>query len=1136
MERIGGRLAYSATDLVDFLTCEHLTSLERAVAERVCARPPLTAEDEMIFERGRLHEAEQLARLRAAGQTLVEIARPIGAEGYLRAARETLAAIDDGVDAIVGATFVDGDFVGIADVLERCARPSSGRGWSYEVADIKLARRAKPGAIVQLCAYTEALARMQGIAPIEMHVILGDGRRESYRYVEYEAYFRALRARFVEALAQAIPTSPEKLAACATCRWSETCAKRRDEEDHLSLVAGIRREQIAKLRVAGIATLAALGAAGVTDRPAAIAESTWRTLHGQARLQAAARAGGGLQYERLPLVTGRGFDLLPPPSEGDLYFDMEGDPWFEGGSLEYLWGVSSRDDNGALAFRAFWGHDRDAERAAFEGFIDFVRARRERFPDAHVYHYAPYETTAIARIGNATAYEAIVDALLRAGVFVDLYRVVTQALRLSTPSYSIKAVEKFYLDRARSQDVTTAMGSVVAYENYRKSKAQHILDEIEAYNKDDCDSTLQLHDWLRARKHEAEAASGVYAHPTDETREETAEQVEERASIDALRTQLGCDGEAAPDAAPRDRAKRLIGALLDYHRREAKPEWRTFFERCKAMPADLVEDSEAIGDLVLVPGEPVREKKSLAYTFEFPLQRHKFRAGDSVIDPLTGANGGTILSIEEIDATRGRVVLKRGPTLVSTALPLAIIPGGPIFDKEKRLALKRIARALLIEDGFYRAIRDLLSGAAPRFHTARPIVDSGADTDVAELVDDLDASTLVIQGPPGTGKTYAGARAIVSLLARGRRIGVTAQTHKAIHNMLAEIESVAAERGLRFRGLKKISANDPNSAYQSSTGAIENSLKNEDFPPGPEIQLVAGTAWLFSRDEMVQTLDVIAIDEAGQVALADAVVMLGAAKNALLLGDPAQLAHVSTGTHPAGADRSVLAHALGAARTVDVTRGVFLATSYRMHPIIGDFVSDMMYDGRLASDPSCARQRIVGASDLAGSGLRALGVVHANCSSDSPAEADRIAYEVAGLTDARVVDRTGIERGIDLARDVLVVAPYNAQVARLRSTLAGRGLDMVRVGTVDTFQGQEAAIVLYSMTTSSGDDVPRDLEFLFDRNRLNVAISRARAVAAVVYSPALVQIRCTTVDQMRLVNALARLVEAGTRSPLALAL
>lgn len=1127
MERIDGRLAYSATDLVDFLTCEHLSSLERAVAERVLVRPPLTAEDDLIFERGRVHESEQLARMHAAGRSIVEIARPVGADGYARAKRETLAAIDAGVDAIVGATFVEGDFVGIADVLERRERPSPGRDWSYEVADIKLARRAKPGAIVQLCAYTEALARVQGIVPLEMHVILGDGRRASYRYLEYEAYFRALRARFVAVLVQDAATTPEKIAACSTCRWSEACAKRRDEEDHLSLVAGIRREQIAKLRAGGIATLASLGAARDADRPAAMADSTWQTLRAQARLQAFSRAGNGLDYELLPLVAGRGFGLLPPPTNGDLYFDMEGDPWFEGGSLEYLWGVTYRDDTGAPTFRAFWGHTRETERVAFENFIAFVRARLQQYPGAHVYHYAPYETTAIARMGDATAHEPIVDALLRAGVFIDLYRVVTQSLRLSTLSYSIKAIEKFYLDRKRSQDVTTAMGSVVAYESYRKTHAQHVLDEIEAYNKDDCDSTLQLHAWLLARKAEAEHGGAVYAEPTDESREESPEQIEEREAIEALRTELGCDAEADSSALPVERAKRLIGSLLDYHRREAKPEWRAFFERCSVLPADLVDDTESIGDLVETTIEPRAEKKSLAYTLEFPLQRHKFRAGKSAIDPITRKNAGEILSIEEIDATRGRLVLKRGPSLITTALPRALIPTKPLGDKEQRAALKRIARSLLAGEGSDRAIRDILAAAPPRFRTPRALVDRGAATDVGELVDDLDESTLVVQGPPGTGKTYTGARAIVELLRRGRRVGVAAQTHKAIHNMLREVELVARAAGLTFVGLKKSTAGEPDTAYPSITGAIGSESASEAFPPSAEVRLIAGTAWLFARADMVDSLDVLVIDEAGQVALADAVVMMGAARSALLLGDPAQLAHVSTGTHPAGADRSVLEQMLGEARTIDVQRGVFLSTSYRMHPLIGDFVSEMMYDGRLRSDPSCALQRIIAPGAIGGAGLRAIAVDHAHCGSDSPAEAARIAHEIEQLVSARLIDRFGQERALDLERDVLVVAPYNAQVSRLRMTLAARGLERVRIGTVDTFQGQEAAIVFYSMTTSSGGDVPRDLEFLFDRNRLNVAISRARAVAAVVYSPALLQIRCTTVEQMQLVNALARLVEAG---------
>jgi uncharacterized protein len=378
----------------------------------------------------------------------------------------------------------------------------------------------------------------------------------------------------------------------------------------------------------------------------------------------------------------------------------------------------------------------------------------------------------------------------------------------------------------------------------------------------------------------------------------------------------------------------------------------------------------------------------------------------------------------------------------------------------------------------------------------------------------LDGSYLFVQGPPGTGKTWTGARLAVHLIANGKRVGIAAQSHKAIHNLLAEVERVARQEGVKFRGLKKSTADNPESEFAGDFIANEPDTAKA-VRPGPEIRLLAGTAWLFARGELDGQMDYLMIDEAGQVSLADAVAMGTSARNLILLGDPLQLAQVSQGVHPPGSGASVLEHLLGEALTIPEDRGVFLERSFRMHPAVCAFISEIVYAGRLHSDESAARR-----TTTAGTGIRFIPVDHEGNRSASDEEVARISGLIAEMLPGSFTDADGTTRRLR-EQDFMVVAPYNAQVRRLRDGLPAG----VRVGTVDKFQGQEAPIVFFSMATSSGEDVPHNLPFLFSRNRLNVAISRAQCLAILVCSPRLLEARCRSIDEMKLVNALCRLVE-----------
>ncbi|MGH3093426.1 MAG: DEAD/DEAH box helicase, partial [Gaiellaceae bacterium] len=617
------------------------------------------------------------------------------------------------------------------------------------------------------------------------------------------------------------------------------------------------------------------------------------------------------------------------------------------------------------------------------------------------------------------------------------------------------------------------------FEEWMRTRDDAVLAEIAAYNEEDCLATLLLRDWLLERKAEAIATFGPIPTPAPvDPREERPEKVA-RAELRLLLLETG------------DPAAALAGELLDYHDRERKPVWWAFFERVEMSPGELVEDAESIGALELVSGpEPVA--RSQAWTFTFPPQEHKIGQGQDVVDPATWKDAGDVV---ELDREELRLVLKRGPTLEEVPLPQALIPGRPYDTKAQEDALMRLGRSLLAGDRRYPALESVLRREPhPRSIQTNDLIE------MERLLLGLDGGHLFVQGPPGSGKTWTGGRLVARLLAGGQRVGVASTSHKAIHKLLDEVEAGADELGLDLRGCKKASGGNPESFYESER--IENLTDVESCLEWP---LAAGTAWLFAHPAFDATLDYLFVDEGGQVSLADALAMGTCARNLVLLGDPLQLGQVLQGTHPEGASASVLEHLLGEAGTIPEDRGIFLERTFRLHPDVCRYVSEAFYEGRLVWDP-CTEAR----TTPFGTGVRYLPVEHEGRRQDSPEEAERIGAEIARMLAAGM-----------RPEDFKVVAPYNAQVNLLREVLPAE----VPVGTVDKFQGQEAEVVFYSLASSSGEDIPRSLEFLFSRNRLNVAISRARCLSVLVASPRLLEVDARTIEHMRLANALCRFVE-----------
>jgi len=1098
---------YSASDLVNFLGCAHATALDLRQLVSPVELPPDDDQAVLLQEKGIAHERAYLERLRAEGRCVIEV--PDAGDLPTRVAL-TREALRSAPDVIYQGALFQPPWHGFSDFLLKVEGVPSALGdHAYDIADTKLARSAKPKHLLQLAVYGDLLEAEQGVAPPNLHVVLGDGTNATIRTADVRYYARLARDRFTQFTAAPGPTAPEPCGHCTFCRWSTQCKEEWQASEHLSLVANITRTQREALRAAGLANMRALAQAG--PGVPGLQPATLARLEAQARLQVERRDHGDATVEILPREPGRGFDRLPRPDPGDLFFDMEGDPLYDGG-LEYLFGLVSQGADGPV-FTGFWAHDRAQEKVAFERTIDFMAERLTDHPGAHIYHYASYEETALKRLAmyHGTREEEV-DDILRRKKLVDLFKVVREGVRVGEPRYSLKNLESYYLDQKRAGEVTTAGDSIVMYERWRRSGEDQVLEEIRAYNEVDCRSTLACRDWLLDRRPDnATWFTGPAA------TEEAPAKVEARTLAEAQTRTMVTALAQGPDA---DKPWReLLGLLLEFHRREAKPAWWAQFTRQMMSEEELIDDAECIGALRSDGRPPRPDKRSMVWGFSFPPQDFKMRVGDTPVRPGTLEPAGEIVLLNE---AVGRIELKVGPSRTPLGPAPSLIPEGPLGDKVLRAAVFRLAQAVVDDDlGRYAALIDVLKAAPPRL-SDRPagaaIIPDGADlmTSTIEALRGLANSYLLVQGPPGAGKTYTASRAIVALLAQGKRVGVASHSHKAINTLLKEVETVARERKVTFRGVKKSSQNDQ---VLQGAGLVEDTLDNA-VAVAAHWQLIAGTAFLFARPELDLALDYLFVDEAGQVSLANAVAMGVSARNIVLIGDQMQLAQPIQGDHPGGSGRSALEHLMGGLATVPPDRGVFLPITRRMHPKVCRFISEAVYDGRLEPDGEAATQTLLvdialDPEALAEAGIRFVDVQHQGCAQRSPEEAARLRVTYEALLGQPWRDGRGKMRplGVD---DILVVSPYNMHVNLLQSVLPAGA----RVGTVDKFQGQEAPVVLISMATSSGEDLPRNIEFLYSRNRLNVAISRARCLAVVFASPRLLEISCNTVEQMKLVNTL----------------
>jgi len=1132
MRKSAGRLRYAPSDLITFLASPFASWMDRYQLERPGAVEPdeRTEEDALIAKTGAQHERAVLEEFRTFKIRMVEIS----ARDFPRALAQTKAAVTDKIPVIYQAALEEGEFSGFADFL--LLDPNG----EYQVWDTKLARSPKPYYAIQLCCYSELLASITGVQPETFGVILGNGERVTFRLESFVYYYRHLKRDFLTlqtGFTGDMRDRPEPAPRADHGRWTSHADRFFRDLDHLVMVAGITSGQIKKLVKSGITTTAQLAAASGRKVPK-LDQVSLEKLAAQARLQRQsgedrlADPEAPPRFEVLPHVGPNGeaigFAALPPEDPGDVWFDMESYPLAPGG-LEYLFGCCTKEPSGPVyRYWDWWAHDRDGEKRAFEGFIDWTFERWQQHPGMHVYHYAPYEPSAIRRLSTRhDSRQDEVDELLRRNVFVDLFRIVRQGLRVGTDNYSIKSIERLYRSK-RKTEVASGGDSIVAYSRWIESeeagdwRQSAVLKNIRDYNEDDCRSTAELLAWMRtvAKERGLQSPSPRQAPAPEEQRELPQAVIDRIDTVKQLR-------------ARQDRVALTLADLVEFHRREQKPLWWRMFDRAAATPDQRRDDPGCI-EGVTVDGPCSTEKRSLLQAYRFdPAQECTLAASNQVrfVHDLDAT-----FTVAGLDAAAGRLTLKIGKQSLEEKCGGVFPTEGSLLQNEFVSpagipdALAQVAASHL-SDRLPKAVTALLTRLAP----AAPMQQANESTIDAALriARSMEGGCLVVQGPPGTGKTYAASRVITELIKMGKKIGIASNSHKAVTNLL---EACGDALGADLKGVK--AGGEPDQHLHDTYPGLLHVVNSADAKSRYKEGLVGGTAWLFARGEWIGMLDYLFIDEAGQVPLANAVAMARSAGNLVLLGDQMQLEQPIQGSHPGDAGLSVLQYALKDEErslpdapvfhaVVPPDYGIFLGVSRRMHPSVCRFISESIYEGRLTSHPDCAGQRIEissakGRLIAKEAGLILSPVEHDGNVVKSDEEVARVLALYRELLGRPYRDKEGTTRALTLA-DMLFVAPYNAQVRALQETLPAGA----RVGSVDKFQGQEAPVCILSLCSSYGEYGSRGLAFILDRNRINVAISRAQCLAVVIADP---RVACSlpgSLDEMMLLNLFCKLADAS---------
>tara|TARA_S200000501_G_scaffold185657_1_gene174671 strand:+ start:353 stop:3760 length:3408 start_codon:yes stop_codon:yes gene_type:complete len=1126
------RFLISPGDLNNFVACKFTIKNEIKFHNKEISKSEEKVNDKLWKKMGIEHEKKYLQILKDKYKKSISIKSDLDEKNRFD---ETLRAMEEGYELIYHAYLVDGELRGEVDFLIKCSTPSKFGDYSYEVYDTKITRNLRPRHLTQITAYSDMVGKIQKVLPDKMYLIDGSDEEHAFKTIEYIDLFNHGKKEFLKFLSNVNKEKiyPEKCSYCNLCDWRDVCDKIWEDDNYVNLVAGSNKSQIEKLKKNKVKTVEQLAKTKLLATDLKINTESFDKIKSQAQLQEEKRKTGEDKIIFLDPDFGKGFYKLPKPDDGDVFFDIEGFPRIDR-PFEYLHGLYYKE-KGKLKFKDLWAKkfDRESEKNIFIELINFFEKHFEKHPNAHIYHYAPYEKRAIREL--AAAYSAefpkgdiVNDNLLRKEKYVDLFNIVKQCIRTSEKDMSLKSIEKFY-NFERKADIVKADDSVIKYDNWIATKDEKNKKDIINYNEEDCISTYYLREFLVKNKPE-NINWFLKPEPIKKEDQETHKyrrKTPNKLSREEVELDLNNRLEKKKNKSNESFVENLKN-FIGFHWKSNKPEFWEVFDRAEKTHLELEDDTECIANCVLIDDKPQTTDDGFIYSYRFNDQNYKLKEGKAAFDAHQIKGVGTIYSIEEKFPDKNIVKIFVSKKRKNVEMPSLLTLGNntPPQVHQHDQALNKFLNDYIDNDGKnYKSIMDMLERNTPDIKGVKRgsnLIDEQKDliSQSSEIVQNLNNSYLSIQGPPGTGKTYSSASIIIELMKAGKKVGVTSNSHEAIKTLLIAVEQQAEKQNFKFSGMRKARSSDKYDWKFIKDITTGKPLNFDDY------LLYAGTSWFFVDPRMNKTLDYLFIDEAGQVTLGTTIANATAAKNLVLIGDQMQLSQPMRAKHEGYAKLSSLDFVLENNDTIPPDKGIFLNITRRLNKKICNYISTSFYDSRLTSDPITETRSVnLKLDPIKDEGLFYVPIEHSGCSQRSDEEADLIEK-----TYNRIIKKefkVGKKLGKISSKDIMVVAPYNAQANNIRERLKKKN-DDVRVGTIDLFQGQEAKVVLISMTTSDVESLPRHKDFFFSRNRLNVAISRAECVAIIIFNENLLLASASSIKEMKLMNSFCKLLRFKT--------
>lgn len=1130
-----GLLIFSASDLMKFMESPFHTWMDRYKLEFPDSEKAKLkdSDDEMkthLRNEGALYEEEVIKKIQSDSSIKSEMIESSISKSSRY--KKTLESMKKGVDVIFQPRLEKENFAGYADILYKKKGKSKLGEYYYAPWDVKLSHSIKAKYAIQLCCYAEMLESIQGeISEIKGGLILGDDSKHELRVADYKYYYQNLKQAFLKQQQEFNPDiTPDPSKFAFHGEWSKYAKMLLEESDHLSQVARITKNQIKILESNDINTMTKLAELERKSLPKMRNEILER-LKDQAQLQIKSKNKIIPEYRALhpdPSYPRTGLALLPPHSKNDIFFDMEGYPHIKGG-LEYLFGscIYSKNKKDEVLFKTIWAHNPEEEKKAFEQFIDWVYKLWKEDPEMHIYHYGNYEKAALSKLMHKYGTrEEKLGELYAHNAFIDLYEVVRNGIRIGEPHYSIKNVEHLYRSK-RENDVKDAATSIVYYGRWLKIKdedkslANQILKDIEDYNLDDCKSTQELAVFLRnlQQKEKIRWVGNLILQDEDKKDQKIKKFLNSTTLLreKILKTHQG------------EEEMETLAWVLEFQAREQRPKNWLLFQRLNMTDVELYEDADCLASVKLKkPDDETKDYVTYEGKFD-PNQESKLKEGDNCyIQGNYEFNLNKLIQVKiiSIDTEKGKLTLrgKKGLSGEVNLIPHDFFPPSPI-----REAILDVVESIDQKKPKSNALMDFLYHRPPKIkgNNKDKIIDPEKDLlkELVKLVKNMQSTTLTIQGPPGAGKTYSSAVVILSLIASGKKVGITSNSHKAIINLINKVIELQKKEPLKI-----LRANSNYEEIDENSFVTWVERNPEAIPLVSEHNLICGTAWLFSNSQMTEKgnkLDYLFVDEAGQVSIAYLVGMSRSTDNIVLMGDQQQLEQPTQGVHPGKSGLSCLQYFLQGKATIPDDMGVFLPETWRMHPDVNEVISEMVYENKLKT-VGHTKNRVVKTEGAdvhyikKESGVIFISEDHYGNSQTSSEEIRVIKKIVNELIGRKLTDKNGNLTRVIREEDILIVAPYNLQVNNLRKALGPK----FRIASVDKFQGQEAPISIVSMCTSTFEESGsrRGLDFVLSTNRLNVAISRAESLSIVVGTKELAITPVKTIDDMKLVNFYCRII------------